>query len=59
MLGFVAFYNGKQVDVYAEDLYDAKQKAVGEMKEPKKKVHMVSVMLAADENGEEVVHTFS
>ena len=55
-LGYVAFYNGKQIELYASSLYDAKQKAVATFKAPKSKQHMVSVLLA-EKNGEAVVHT--
>lgn len=46
MNGYVAFYEGKRVEVRAETLYRAKQMAVDLFKPPKRKAHMVSVVLA-------------
>jgi hypothetical protein len=54
MNGYIAFYNGKRIEVYAENLFKAKEKAVKEFKT--KKTHMVSVMLA-EKDGKEVTHT--
>jgi hypothetical protein len=45
MNGYKAFYRGSERDVYADTLYEAKQKAVALFKAPKKQEHMVSVML--------------
>lgn len=55
MNGYIAIYNGKQVEVYAEGLYQAKLKAIEELKPPKSKQHMVIVMLA-EKDGEAVTH---
>lgn len=54
--GYVAFFNGKRIEVYADNLYQAKLKAIDQFKAPKSKQHMVSVMLA-EKNGETVTHT--
>ena len=56
MNGYLAFYNGHQMEVYAERLIDAKDKAVAAFKPPKSKRHMVSVVLCEKE-GEVVVHS--
>jgi IMP cyclohydrolase len=56
MNGYVAFYNNKRIEVHAETLYAAKQKAIVELKVPKKREHMVSVVLA-EKDGEQVTHT--
>lgn len=53
--GYCAFYNQKKADIYALNLWDAKQKAVAHFKAPKNKAHLVSVMLA-EKNGAQVVH---
>ena len=53
--GFVAFYSGKQADVWADTLFQAKQLAVAFFKPPKSKTHMVSVVLA-EKNGKQVTH---
>lgn len=55
MNGYIAFFNGKRIEVYADNLYQAKLKAIAEFKAPKSKAHMVSVVLA-EKNGEQVVH---
>ncbi len=55
MNGYIAIYNGKSVEIYAESLYQAKLKAIKELKPPKSKQHMVSVMLA-ELDGETVTH---
>jgi hypothetical protein len=46
MHGFVAIYGSRQIDVYADSLYQAKQKAIAQLKVRKSQEHMVSVMLA-------------
>lgn len=43
---YMAFYEGKQFDLYASSLLDAKEKAVKHFKPPKSKKHMVHVYLA-------------
>lgn len=45
MNGYKCFYNGKSVDIYANGLYEAKQKAIAHFKAPRSKQHMVSVVL--------------
>ena len=56
MNGYVAFYNSKRIEIYAETLFAAKKKAIAEFKVPKSKEHMVTVVLA-ETNGEQVTHT--
>jgi hypothetical protein len=47
MNGYIAFsHTGKRAEIYAETLYEAKQKALDMFKPPKSKVGMVSVTLA-------------
>jgi hypothetical protein len=53
--GYIAIYNNKQIDIHAESLYSAKLKAVAELRVPKSKQHMVSVMLAEIDN-KPVIH---
>jgi hypothetical protein len=55
-LGYVAFFNGKRHELYADSLFDAKTKAVEHFKPAKSKAHMVSVVLA-EKDGKPVVHT--
>ena len=55
MNGYIAFYNEKEIELFAESLYSAKLKAIAEMRVPKSKQHLVSVMLA-EINNEPVLH---
>ena len=53
--GYIAFYNNKKIELFAESLYSAKLKAVAKMRVPKSKQHMVSVVLA-EINNNPVIH---
>jgi len=54
--GYVAFYNGKKMDIYDTSLYGAKKQAIAAFKPPKSKQHMVAVELAEKPGGEQVTH---
>jgi hypothetical protein len=54
MNGYIAFYRGKQIEVYAPTSYEAQTKAAAIFKA--KKSYEVTVMLA-ERDGEQVVHT--
>ena len=54
MNGYVCFYKGKRVEVYAETSYAAQQKAATMLKA--KRAYEVTVVLA-EKNGEVVVHS--
>lgn len=54
MNGYIAFFNGKRIEVYANTSYEAQQKAAAILKA--KKAYEVTVMLA-ERAGEPVVHT--
>lgn len=41
---FFAFYNSKKIEITGKDLYDAKQKAIKELKIPKSKQGLLSVV---------------
>ncbi|MPS58838.1 MAG: hypothetical protein E2594_16970 [Pseudomonas sp.] len=56
MNGYVAFYNDQRLEVYARDLWAAKQQVIEQLKVPKSKQHMVSVILAEKDN-QPVIHT--
>jgi hypothetical protein len=56
MYGYIACYNGKQIEIYASSSYEAQRKAVLEFKAPKSKAHTVSVHLC-EKQGEPVVHS--
>ena len=53
--GYIAGLNGKQIEIYAANLGDAKAKAVAELKPKKKDMGLVWVLLA-EKAGEQVVH---
>lgn len=55
MNGYIAILNGKKIEVYAESLYAAKQKAIAELKPKKRDLGLLSVMLA-EKDGETVTH---
>ena len=54
MNGYIAFYKGKQLEVYAETSYKAQMEAARIFKT--KKSYEVTVVLA-EKNGVEVTHT--
>jgi len=56
MNGYICFFSGKSIEVYANDLFDAKQTAVKAFKVSKKNEYKVSVHLA-EKAGEQVVQT--
>jgi hypothetical protein len=51
--GYIAFYKGKKIEVYANSSYEAQQKAAAIFKA--KKTYDVTVKLAT-KDGEQVVH---
>jgi len=53
MNGYVCFYKGKRVEVYADTSYAAQQKAAAMLKV--KKSYEVTVMLA-EKSGQQVIH---
>jgi hypothetical protein len=55
--GYVYFYNGKRIEVYASSLSAANDKAVAHFKPPKSKRHMVHGMIAEDKDGKPVIHS--
>jgi hypothetical protein len=55
MNGYKAFFNGKELDVYANSLLEAKTKALAAFKPAKSKAHMVHVHLC-EKAGETVTH---
>lgn len=42
--GFIAKYNGKSLDIQADSLYEAKKKAIKELKVPKSKQGLLAIM---------------
>jgi hypothetical protein len=53
MNGYIAYYRGKQLEVYASTTYEAQQKAAGLFKA--RKSYEVTVVLA-ELNGAQVTH---
>lgn len=56
MNGYIALFNGKRIEVYADTSYQALLKAREIFKPAKSKRHLVSVTLA-EKDGEPVIHT--
>ena len=56
MNGYIAIYNGKRIEIYADCLYSAKVKAIESFRPPKSKRHMISVALA-EKDGQQVTHS--
>ena len=56
MNGYICFFSGKKIEIYANDLFDAKQTAVKSFKVSKKNEHKVSVHLA-EKAGEQIIQT--
>lgn len=54
--GYVCFYHGRRLEVYAESLYQAQCKVIDGLKVPKSGIGRLSVTLA-EKNGEQVEHT--
>ena len=54
MNGYVCFYKGKRIEVYADTTYEAQQKAATLFKA--RKAYEVTVVLA-EKNSEPVIHT--
>lgn len=55
--GYLAFYNGKQAEVYATSLYAAKLAAIALFKTPKSRQYQVTVVLCERPDGSTVIHT--
>ena len=53
--GYVAFYAGRRMDIYALSSYAAQLQAIGFFNPPKSKRHLVSVTLA-ERGGKQVTH---
>lgn len=54
--GYLALYDGKRAEVWADSSYQAKQRAEAYFKPTKRKAHLLSVHLC-ENNGVQVVHT--
>ena len=58
MNGYIAFYNDKRIEIYADTLYDARLKAEVAFNAHGKKAWKINIMLA-ECNGKQVVHIAS
>lgn len=56
--GYLAFFYGKKIEVYAKTSYEAQQKAVEAFKAPKSKAYQVVVVLA-EKAGQQVTTTIT
>lgn len=54
--GYIAFYDGKKVEVYADSSIQARDLAKTHFKPAKSKAHMVHVVLA-EKDGKPVIHS--
>ena len=52
MNGYLAFYQGEQVEVYADTIWQAKQIALRQLSVPKKKQGLLSIALAEVNNNQ-------
>jgi hypothetical protein len=50
---FIAFFMGKKIDIDGKDLYDAKQKAITQLKVPKSKVGLLAVVSAESQRNQD------
>lgn len=57
LLGYKAFFNGREADIRATSLLDAKERAAAHFKPAKSKRHMVSVVLCERADGSAVTHS--
>lgn len=56
MNGYICMYLGRRLEVMANDLWQAKQKAMIELGVPKKKQGLLSIVLAEVE-GKQITHS--
>lgn len=55
--GYVYFFHGKEIGVYAPNAYEAKRRAIAHFKPSKKNLGMVHGMIAEDKDGKPVIHS--
>lgn len=55
MNGYIGLYLGKKVEVYADGIWEAKQKAIQLLNVPKKKQSLLSIVLA-EVNGKDYIN---
>ena len=57
LYGYVCFYNGKRIEVYAPTVLAAQKKVAEQLKIPPRKQYLISVTLCERPDGTEVIHT--
>lgn len=57
MNGYLCFYDGKKVEVWATTSYAAQQQAARLLKVPKKKIYLVTPVLCERADGSVVAHS--
>jgi hypothetical protein len=55
--GYICLFNGRQFEVYADNMLAAKEAAVAYFKPAKSKRHLVSVHVAEKPDGATITHT--
>jgi hypothetical protein len=55
--GYICLFNGRQWEVYADNMLDAQTQALAYFKPSKSKRHLVSVHVAEKPDGATIVHT--
>lgn len=55
MNGYIAFYKGKKIEVYAASSYEAQKEAAAQLVVHPSKRYMIAVVLA-EKDGEQVTH---
>ena len=56
MNGYICMFLGKRVEVLANDLWQAKQKAISALNVPKSKQGLLSIVLA-EVNGKDIIQS--
>ena len=56
MNGYVAIYNGKRIEIYADTIYQAQLLAADQFKVKRNKSYKINVVLCEKE-GKQVIHT--
>lgn len=56
MNGYICFFNGRKVEVYADTVMEAKELAIGHFKPRRSQRHMISIVLA-EKDGEPVTYS--
>lgn len=52
---FIAFWQGKQIEIEGKDLWDAKQKAISQLKVPKSKLGLLAVVSSKSQENQDFV----